>query len=171
MFVFSLLAFTFSNAPWNVHCFLWINFVLKQLLNILSGFLSLTVWKLISWARSCHKGKLLKKFFTVRNKTKAFYLPGSFVIVYRSHFMFILIFVHIYLFLVTECRIFCCGIHCQLPHGTWDLNSLTRDQTCVPCTGVGCHFLFQGTFLMQGSNSPLLHCRQILYHWATLETL
>lgn len=35
-------------------------------------------------------------FFTVRNKTKAFYLPGSFVIVYRSHFMFILIFLNIY---------------------------------------------------------------------------
>ena len=45
----------------------------------------------------CHRWKLLKKFFfTVRNKTKAFYLPGSFVIVYRSHFMFILIFLNTY---------------------------------------------------------------------------
>ena len=34
-------------------------------------------------------------------------------------------------------------------------------------TGVGCHFFLQGIFLNQGSNSWLLHCRQILYHWAT----
>ena len=31
-------------------------------------------------------------------------------------------------------------------------------------TGVGCHFLFQGIFLTQGSNLGLLHCRQTLYH-------
>ena len=33
-------------------------------------------------------------------------------------------------------------------------------------TGVGCHALFQGIFLIQGSNPHLLcvfHCRQILY--------
>ena len=30
-------------------------------------------------------------------------------------------------------------------------------------TGVGCHFLLQGIFLTQGSNSGLLHCRKILY--------
>ena len=31
-------------------------------------------------------------------------------------------------------------------------------------TGVGCCFLLQGIFPTQGSNSSLLHCRQILYH-------
>ena len=31
-------------------------------------------------------------------------------------------------------------------------------------TGVGCHFLFQGIFLTQGSNPCLLHCRRILSH-------
>ena len=36
-------------------------------------------------------------------------------------------------------------------------------------TGVGCHFLLQGIFLTQGSNLHLLHCRWILYHWATWE--
>ena len=36
-------------------------------------------------------------------------------------------------------------------------------------TGVGCHALLQGIFLTQGSNLGLLHCRQILYHWATRE--
>ena len=32
-----------------------------------------------------------------------------------------------------------------------------------------CHFFLQVIFLTQGSNSCLLHCRQILYHWATRE--
>ena len=30
-------------------------------------------------------------------------------------------------------------------------------------TGVGCHSLYQGIFLTQGSNLRLPHCRQILY--------
>ena len=30
-------------------------------------------------------------------------------------------------------------------------------------TGVGCHFLLQGIFPIQGLNSSLLYCRQILY--------
>ena len=36
-------------------------------------------------------------------------------------------------------------------------------------TGVGFHALLQGIFLTQGSNPGLLHCRQILYLWATRE--
>ena len=36
---------------------------------------------------------------------------------------------------------------------------------------VGCHFLLQGIFQTQGSNLHLLHCRWILYHWATREAL
>ena len=38
--------------------------------------------------------------------------------------------------------------------------------------GVGCHALLQGIFLTQGLNPCLLrlvHCRQIIYHWATGE--
>ena len=31
-------------------------------------------------------------------------------------------------------------------------------------TGAGCHALLQGIFPTQGSNSHLLHCRQIVYH-------
>ena len=31
-------------------------------------------------------------------------------------------------------------------------------------TGVGCHFLLQGIFPIQGSNLGLPHCRQMLYH-------
>ena len=34
-----------------------------------------------------------------------------------------------------------------------------------------CHVLLQGIFPTQGSNPGLLHCRQILYHWATREAL
>ena len=30
-------------------------------------------------------------------------------------------------------------------------------------TGMGCQFLLQGVFQIQGSNPGLLHCRQILY--------
>ena len=37
-------------------------------------------------------------------------------------------------------------------------------------TGVGCHTLLQGIFLTQGSNLRLLHCRRILYRWATGNT-
>ena len=36
--------------------------------------------------------------------------------------------------------------------------------------GVGCHFLLQGIFPTQGSNSHLLYWRQSLYHWATRES-
>ena len=38
-------------------------------------------------------------------------------------------------------------------------------------TGVGCHALLQGVFPTQGLNLHLLHCRQILYCWATREAL
>ena len=31
-------------------------------------------------------------------------------------------------------------------------------------TGAGCHALFQGISLTQGSNLGILHCRWILYH-------
>ena len=36
-------------------------------------------------------------------------------------------------------------------------------------TGMDCHALLQGIFLTQGENLCLLHCKQILYHWATRE--
>ena len=36
-------------------------------------------------------------------------------------------------------------------------------------TGVGGHFLLQGIFPTKGSKPHRLHCRQILYHWATGE--
>ena len=41
-------------------------------------------------------------------------------------------------------------------------------------TGMGCHAFLQGIFPTQGSNPHLLrslHCRWILYHWATGEAL
>ena len=47
------------------------------------------------------------------------------------------------------------------PHGSWDSSGKN--------TGVGCHALLQGIFPTQGSNPRLLHCGQILHHWATRE--
>ena len=45
----------------------------------------------------------------------------------------------------------------------------------VKNTGMGCHAFLQGIFpsqgSSQGSNLGLLHCRQILYRWATREAL
>ena len=50
----------------------------------------------------------------------------------------------------------------------WDHHGLKLEGSCVwdflgKSTGVGCHFLLQETFLTQGLNLGLLHCRQILY--------
>ena len=38
-------------------------------------------------------------------------------------------------------------------------------------TGVGCHFLLQGMFPTQKLNPGLLHCWQILHHWATRDAM
>ena len=57
-------------------------------------------------------------------------------------------------------------INCSLPLSPQDFPGKN--------TGAGCHYLLQGIFWAWGSNSHLLwllHCRQILYHWATREAL
>ena len=38
-----------------------------------------------------------------------------------------------------------------------------------PGRGLGSYSLLQGIFVTQGLNLGLLHCRQLLYHWATWE--
>ena len=38
-------------------------------------------------------------------------------------------------------------------------------------TGVGSHSFLQGTFLTQGSNLGLPHCRQVLYRWSHQRSL
>ena len=61
---------------------------------------------------------------------------------------------------------FCNSMDCSLPGSTRPWISSGKN------TGVNHHFLLQGIFLTQGSNPHLLHllhCRQILYHWATRE--
>ena len=50
----------------------------------------------------------------------------------------------------------CDPMDCSLP-GSCTLDSPGKN------TGVGCHFLLQGIFLIQESNTGVLHCRQILY--------
>ena len=53
------------------------------------------------------------------------------------------------------------------PHGLQPARLLCPWDSPGKNTGVGCHALFQEIFPTQGSNLHLLHCRQILYHWAT----
>ena len=50
------------------------------------------------------------------------------------------------------------------PHGLQPSRLLCPQDSPGKNTGVGLHFLLQGIFPTQGSNSGLLHCRQILYH-------
>ena len=57
------------------------------------------------------------------------------------------------------------------PHTLWPSRLLCPGDLRGKKTGVGCHSLLQGIFPTQGLNSGLLHCRQILYHWATWEAL
>ena len=71
-----------------------------------------------------------------------------------------------------------CKWHCMLV--TQSCPTLCNPMGCSPScssihgdspgknTGVGCHFLLQGTFPIQGSNLSFLHCKRILYplsHW------
>ena len=50
------------------------------------------------------------------------------------------------------------------PHGLQPTTLLCPWNASGKNTGVGCHSLLQGIFLIQGSNPGLRHCRQILYH-------
>ena len=49
------------------------------------------------------------------------------------------------------------------PHGLQPTRRLCPRDFPGKDTGLGCRFLLQGIFPIQGSNSRLLHCRQILY--------
>ena len=60
-----------------------------------------------------------------------------------------------------SCLTLCNPMDCSPPGWAWE--SLGKN------TGAGCHFLLHGIFPTQGSNPCLLHCWQILYHWATRE--
>ena len=56
-----------------------------------------------------------------------------------------------------SCPTLCNPMDCSLPGSSihpWDFPGKS--------TGVGCHFLLQGTFPTQGSNPVLPHCRQTL---------
>ena len=59
-----------------------------------------------------------------------------------------------------------CLILCD-PYGLYPIRLLHQWDYPGKNNGVGCHALLQGIFPIQGSNTHLLHCRQILYHWAT----
>ena len=55
-------------------------------------------------------------------------------------------------------------------HGLWPTRLLCPLKSPGKNTGVREDSLPQGIFPTQGLNLGLLHCRQILYHWATRET-
>ena len=57
------------------------------------------------------------------------------------------------------------------PHRLQLPGSFVHEDSPGKNTGVGCHFLLQGIFPIQGSNPSLLHCRQILYCRATREAI
>ena len=57
------------------------------------------------------------------------------------------------------------------PYGPQPAKQLCPWDSLGRSTGVGCHALHQGIFPNQGVNSDLLHCRHILYCWATREAL
>ena len=50
------------------------------------------------------------------------------------------------------------------PHGLQPTRLLHPWASPGKSTGVGCHFLLRRSFLIQGSNPGLQHCRQTLYH-------
>ena len=50
------------------------------------------------------------------------------------------------------------------PHGLWPASFLCPWNFAGNNTGENCDALLQGIFPTQGSNSGLLHCRQILYY-------
>ena len=50
------------------------------------------------------------------------------------------------------------------PYGLYSTRLLSPWNSPGKNTAVGCHSLLHGIFPTQGSNSGLLHCRQILYH-------
>ena len=77
-----------------------------------------------------------------------------------------------------NCVSVCVCVHAQSPQSYL---SFCDPEDCIPpgspvhgespdkTTGVGFHALLQGIFPNQGSNPSLLHCRWIIYHWATGE--
>ena len=71
--------------------------------------------------------------------------------------------------IVCVCVCTCVCVTCSVvytslrPHGLKLTRLLCLWNSSGKNTGVGCHFLFQGIFLTQGSNLGLPHCRQILY--------
>ena len=65
-------------------------------------------------------------------------------------------FLTLYVLVTQSCPTLCNPMDYSLP------DSSVHEDSPGKNTRVGCHFLFQGIFLTQGSNLDLLHCRQIL---------
>ena len=66
--------------------------------------------------------------------------------------------------LLTHSQEICSAVFSSLRHQTVACQAPLSVDSPGKNTGVGCHSLFEGIFLTQGSNLGLPHCRQILYH-------
>ena len=65
---------------------------------------------------------------------------------------------HVLCLVAQSCLTLCDFMDCSPPGSAVHVDSLGKD------TGVDCHALLQGIFLIHGSNPGISHCRQILYH-------
>ena len=115
-------------------------------------------FRLIPWLLELDSGMQKKKFIFTGDK----HLEAH-------HFAFILWqFIAVYMFSgpysLSRVPLFATLMGCSLPVSSVYGDSPGRN------TGVGCHFLLQGIFQIQGWNPGLPHCRQILYHWTYQES-
>ena len=80
-----------------------------------------------------------------------------------SYLFCVCICVCVFVWVAQLCPTLCDPMNCSPP------GSFVHGDSPGKNTGVGCHVFLQGIFPTQGSNPGLLHCRQILYQWATRE--
>ena len=72
--------------------------------------------------------------------------------------------------MTNELRCCVCVCHSVVYNSLWSHGMLKLSRFLCPWnslgknTGLDSHYLIQGVFLTQGSNTGLQHCRQILYH-------
>ena len=112
-----------------------------------------------TWDKS-HLAILYNSFYTFFNSICSCFVEDFYMYVYK-------IFVYSFLvisFSVLPGQVASVTSNSLRPHGLQSTRLLCPWGFSSKNTGVGYHFLLQGFFPTQGSNSSLPHCRQILYH-------
>ena len=100
-------------------------------------------------------------FWTVLETAKMIPITSEYLSVY-----FLQIRCAVLCLVAQSCPILCNPIDCSLPGPSVHGDSPGQN------TGISCHALLQGMFPTQGLNlklMQLLHCRKVLYCWATRE--